>query len=217
MTPVALGLGQEPVAGYARPTSRTGTARAGPADGAYREPRRAKDPGAATSKLFGMKAAPLDPFGDGIVATAIERQNEPPQLAGDLLLCAVPRAELSEKQARAPGSPRDLDRVEWRMKYQLAAAELPFAPKSQGGDRRVRLRRYTDPISRSGEPLVRHLAAGGCLAQQRNLVLSSGLGQPHPMPAGRHGDFGRYNVEYKRHGFPSTGSPPRRTGLPLLS
>ncbi len=55
-------------------------------------------------KLFGMKAAY-----DEIVATAVKRQHEPQRVVGDL-----PRAEISEKQARS-------------IKYQITIAKLPLA------------------------------------------------------------------------------------------
>jgi hypothetical protein len=68
-----------------------------------------------------MKAPP-EPPGDEIVTTAVKRQHEPQRVIGDLLA-----AEINEKQVRSPGSPRDPDRVGWRMKYQLTIAKLPFA------------------------------------------------------------------------------------------
>ena len=97
-------------------------------------------------KLFGMKAAArvaglaTPARRDEIVTNAVKRQHEPQRIIGDLLA-----AEINEKQARAPGSPRDPDRVGWRMKYQLTIAKLPFAPKSQDpGDRRVRLHQHAN-------------------------------------------------------------------------
>jgi hypothetical protein len=94
-------------------------------------------------------ARPLDPLGDAIVTTAIKRQLEPPRVVGDLL-----NAELNEKQARS-------------MKYQLTVAKLPFAKE---------LDEFVFADTPINEPLVRHLAAGGFLAQQRNLVLVGGTG-----------------------------------------
>ena len=71
-------------------------------------------------------------------------------LAGDLLLCAVPRAGLSEKQPRAPASPRDPDRVGWRMKYQLAAAERSLLHPDTGSrfhaDRQAPFGRVPGPM-----------------------------------------------------------------------
>ena len=108
-------------------------------------------------KLFGMKAAY-----DEIVTTAVKRQHEPQRIIGDLLA-----AEINEKQARAPGSPCDPDRVGWRMKYQLTIAKLPFAKEI---DEFV----FTNtPIN---DILVRDLAGAGFLASQRNLVLVGGTG-----------------------------------------
>jgi DNA replication protein DnaC len=86
---------------------------------------------------------------DEIVATAIKRQHEPPRIIGDLLT-----AEMSEKQARS-------------MKYQLTIAKLPVAKEI---DEFV----FADtPIKVT---LVRDLAGGGFLAQQRNVVLIGGTG-----------------------------------------
>jgi hypothetical protein len=58
----------------------------------------------STLKLFGMRAAY-----DEVMATAIKRRHEPPQVVGDLL-----GAEIAEKQARS-------------IKYQLTIAKLPLA------------------------------------------------------------------------------------------
>ena len=119
-------------------------------------------------KLFGMKAAArvagsaTPTRRDEIVATAVKRQHEPPRVVGDWR-----DAELSEKQARAPGCLCDPDRVGWRMTYQLTVAKLPFAKE---------LDEFVFADTPINEPSVRHLAAGGCLAQQRNLVLVGGTG-----------------------------------------
>jgi DNA replication protein DnaC len=86
---------------------------------------------------------------DEIITTAIKRQHEPPRIVGDLI-----RAELSEKQARS-------------MKYQLTVARLPFAKE---------LDEFVFVDTPVNEPLVRDLAGGGFLAQQRNLVLVGGTG-----------------------------------------
>ena len=87
---------------------------------------------------------------DEIVATAVKRQHEPQRVVSDLLT-----AELSEKQARS-------------IKYQIAIAKLPLAKE-------------IDEFAFEGTPinetLVRDLAGGGFLAQQRNLVL---IGGPDP-------------------------------------
>jgi DNA replication protein DnaC len=87
---------------------------------------------------------------DEIVATAVKRQHEPQRVVSDLLT-----AELSEKQARS-------------IKYQIAIAKLPMAKE-------------IDEFAFDGTPinetLVRDLAGGAFLAQQRNLVL---IGGPDP-------------------------------------
>jgi len=86
---------------------------------------------------------------DEIVATAVKRQHEPQRLVGDLLT-----AELSEKQARS-------------IKYQMTIARMPFAKEVDEFG-------FEDtPIN---EALVRDLATGAFLQQQRNLVLIGGTG-----------------------------------------
>jgi DNA replication protein DnaC len=86
---------------------------------------------------------------DETLATALKRQHEPQRFIGDLL-----RAEISEKQARS-------------IKYQLAIAKLPLA-------------KDIDDFAFKGtlinEALVRTLADGGFLAQQRNTVFIGGTG-----------------------------------------
>ena len=86
---------------------------------------------------------------DEIMATAVKRQHEPQRIVGDLL-----SAEISEKQARS-------------IKYQLTIAKLPLA-------------KDLDDFQFEGTPinetLVRDLAGGGFIAQQRNVVLVGGTG-----------------------------------------
>jgi len=86
---------------------------------------------------------------DEVMATGIKRQHEPPRIVGDLL-----QAEISEKQARS-------------IKYQLTIAKLPLA-------------KDIDDFAFEGSPineaLVRDLAAGAFLAEQRNVVLIGGTG-----------------------------------------
>ena len=86
---------------------------------------------------------------DEVVTTAVKRQHEPQRVVGDLL-----KAEIAEKQARS-------------IKYQLTIARLPLA-------------KDVDDFEFEGTPinrdLVRDLAGGGFLAQQRNLVLVGGTG-----------------------------------------
>ena len=86
---------------------------------------------------------------DEIMATAVKRQHEPQRIVGDLLT-----AEVSEKQARS-------------IRYQLTIAKLPLAKDLDG------FRFEGTPIN---ETLVRDLAGGAFLAQQRNAVLVGGTG-----------------------------------------
>ncbi len=86
---------------------------------------------------------------DEVMATAIKRQHEPPRLVGDLL-----SAEIAEKQARS-------------IKYQLTVAKLPLAKDIDDFD-------FADtPVN---ETLVRDLATGAFVADQRNAVLIGGTG-----------------------------------------
>ena len=86
---------------------------------------------------------------DETLATALKRQHEPQRFVGDLL-----HAEIAEKHARS-------------IKYQLAIAKLPLA-------------KDVDDFVFKGTPineaLVRDLAGGGFIAQQRNGVLIGGTG-----------------------------------------
>ncbi|MFL5254571.1 MAG: IS21-like element helper ATPase IstB [Rhodopila sp.] len=86
---------------------------------------------------------------DQIITTAVKRQHEPQRVIGDFLA-----AEVAEKQARS-------------IKYQIAIAKLPLA-------------KDIDDFSFTGTPvnetLVRDLAGGNFLAQQRNIVLVGGTG-----------------------------------------
>ena len=86
---------------------------------------------------------------DEIMATAVKRQHEPQRIIGDLLT-----AEINEKQARS-------------IKYQLTIAKLPLAKDLDN------FQFNGTPIN---ETLVRDLASGGFLAQQRNAVLIGGTG-----------------------------------------
>jgi DNA replication protein DnaC len=86
---------------------------------------------------------------DEIVATAVKRQHEPQRVVSDLLT-----AELSEKQARS-------------IKYQIAIARLPMAKE---------IDEFVFNATPINEILVRDLAGGGFLTQQRNLVLVGGTG-----------------------------------------
>ena len=86
---------------------------------------------------------------DDVMTAGIKRQHEPPRIVGDLL-----SAEIAEKQARS-------------IKYQLAIARLPLA-------------KDIDDFQFDGTPinqaLVRELATGSFLGEQRNAVLIGGTG-----------------------------------------
>ena len=86
---------------------------------------------------------------DEVMGTGIKRQHEPPRIVGDLL-----SAEIAEKQARS-------------IKYQLTTAKLPLAKDLDDFD-------FTGtPVN---EALVRDLAGGALIAEQRNVVLIGGTG-----------------------------------------
>jgi DNA replication protein DnaC len=86
---------------------------------------------------------------DEIIGTAVKRQHEPQRVVGDLLT-----AEISEKQARS-------------IRYQISIAKLPLAKDIDD---------FTFAGTPINETLVRDLARGEFLAQQRNLVLVGGTG-----------------------------------------
>lgn len=86
---------------------------------------------------------------DEVMASGIKRQHEPPRIVGDLL-----QSEIAEKQARS-------------IRYQMTIAKLPLAKDIDQFD-------FTGtPIN---EGLVRELATGGFVADQRNVVLIGGTG-----------------------------------------
>jgi DNA replication protein DnaC len=86
---------------------------------------------------------------DEVMSSGIKRRHEPARIIGDLLA-----AEIAEKQARS-------------IKYQLTIAKLPLAKDLDEFDF------AGTPIN---EALIRELAAGGFLAEQRNAVLIGGTG-----------------------------------------
>ena len=86
---------------------------------------------------------------DETLATALKRKHEPQRFVGDLL-----RAEISEKQARS-------------IKYQLTTARLPLAKDIDD---------FTFRDTPINEGMVRDLAGGAFIAQQRNVVLVGGTG-----------------------------------------
>ena len=86
---------------------------------------------------------------DEVIAAGIKRQHEPPRIVGDLL-----QSEIAEKQARS-------------IRYQMTVAKLPLAKDIEEFD-------FTGtPIN---EGLVRELATGSFVADQRNVVLIGGTG-----------------------------------------
>src|ERR1700682_875876 len=86
---------------------------------------------------------------DEVMTTGLKRRHEPPRIVGDLL-----SAEIAEKQARS-------------IKYQLTIAKLPLAKDIDDFD-------FTGtPVN---EALIRDLASGAFLAEQRNAVLIGGTG-----------------------------------------
>jgi len=86
---------------------------------------------------------------DEIIANGIKRRHEPQRIIGDLL-----KAELADKAARS-------------IKYQLGIAKLPLAKELAD------FQFKSTPIN---EGLVRDLATGSFIAQQRNIVLAGGTG-----------------------------------------
>jgi hypothetical protein len=84
---------------------------------------------------------------DEIITVALKRQHEPQRVVGDLL-----SAEITEKQARS-------------IKYQISIAKLSLAKDVDD---------FTFDSAPINEALVRDLAGGDFLAQQRNLVLVRG-------------------------------------------
>ena len=86
---------------------------------------------------------------DEVMGNGIKRQHEPPHIVGDLL-----QSEIAEKQARS-------------IRYQLSIAKLPLAKDIDDFD-------FADtPVN---ESLVRELAIGTFVADQRNVVLVGGTG-----------------------------------------
>lgn len=86
---------------------------------------------------------------DEVMGNGIKRQHEPPRIVGDLL-----QSEIAEKQARS-------------IRYQLSIAKLPLAKDIDDFDF------ANTPVN---EGLVRDLATGAFVADQRNVVLVGGTG-----------------------------------------
>lgn len=97
---------------------------------------------------------------DEMQSNGIKRQHPAQQIIDDLLA-----AEIAEKKARS-------------IRYQVVAAKLPLAKELADSD-------FTGSPANQG--LVRELADGGFLRQQRNAVLVGGTGRqthpPSPSPA----------------------------------
>jgi DNA replication protein DnaC len=101
------------------------------------------------------------------MSAGIKRQHEPPRIVGDLL-----SAEIAEKQARS-------------IKYQLTTAKLPLAKDLDDFD-------FTGtPVN---EALVRDLAGGAFIAEQRNVVLIGGTERNRPGPALVAGGFSEWKA-----------------------
>jgi DNA replication protein DnaC len=98
--------------------------------------------------MSGLKLYGMRSAYDETLAAAIKRKHEP-QRFGDLL-----KAEISEKQARS-------------IKYQLTVAKLPLAKDVDD---------FAFKDALINEALVRDLAGGAFIAQQRNVVLVGGTG-----------------------------------------
>lgn len=96
-----------------------------------------------------LKLAGMRAAFDEVLADGLKRQHPVQRIVGDLL-----RAEIAEKQTRS-------------IKYQLAIARLPLAKD---------LAEFTFTDTPVNEALVRDLATGAFLAEQRNAVLVGGTG-----------------------------------------
>jgi DNA replication protein DnaC len=113
-------------------------------------------------KLYGMKAA----F-DEIMATAIKRQHEPQRIVGSLHLREQNSSMKNRKRETCTSGTVINEKQARSIKYQLTIAKLPLA-------------KDLDDFQFEGTPinetLVRDLAGGGFIAQQRNAVLVGGTG-----------------------------------------
>ena len=99
--------------------------------------------------MAALKLAGMRDAFDEVLADGLKRQHPMQRIIGELL-----KAEIADKQARS-------------IKYQMSGAKLPLAKELADFD-------FTDtPVN---EPLVRELAVGGFLANQRNAVLIGGTG-----------------------------------------
>ena len=108
--------------------------------------------------MAALKLAGMRDAFDEVLADGLKRQDPMQRIIGELL-----KAEIADKQARS-------------IKYQMSGAKLPLAKELADFD-------FTDtPVN---EPLVRELAVGGFLANQRNAVLigGTGTGKSHLTPS----------------------------------
>ncbi len=90
---------------------------------------------------------------DEIVAAALKRNHDPQRIVAAMLT-----AEIAEKQARS-------------IRYQMGVAKLPLAKDIDD---------FTFDGTPINENLVRDLAGGGFVTQQRNVVLIGGTGRTRP-------------------------------------
>ena len=130
---------------------------------------------------------------DETLATALKRKHEPQRFVGDLL-----RAEISEKQARS-------------IKYQLTIAKLPLAKDVDD---------FAFKDTPINEALVRDLAGGGFIAQQRNVVFVGGTGTGKTHSGDRHRAklhprrSARALLHHRRSRQPARGRGARRASGP---
>jgi DNA replication protein DnaC len=109
-----------------------------------------------TLKLYGMRSAY-----DEVMAAGIKRQHEPPRIVGDLLQSEIAESEpLFAIGSRTMASARSI-------RYQMTIAKLPLAKDIEQFDF------SGTPIN---EGLVKELATGAFVANQRNVVLIGGTG-----------------------------------------
>jgi hypothetical protein len=116
---------------------------------------------------------------DELMAVAVRRQHEPRQIVGDLLA-----AEINEKKARS-------------VKYQITTAKLPYARE---------IEEFTFDDTPINETLVRDLASGEFLSQQRNVYITA-----RELPGGRSPPRRTFSKRRSR----SSGSCRRTTGTRL--
>ena len=96
-----------------------------------------------------LKLAGMRAAFDELVADGLKRRHPVQRIIGELL-----KAEIADKQARS-------------IKYQMSVARLPLAKE---------LSDFEFDATPVNEALVRELATGGFLANQRNAVLVGGTG-----------------------------------------